>query len=138
MPVSLISSRVRSHDCNLRSIRIAGAVRDDFHAPKINKAREKLALLKMNPKELKQYESYLMALATERDVMETAREEGHEQGLEQTREIYVNQLRDFLMGKYGDLPERAEAKLVHAEMRLLFTWTTKSVGAGTLRFRKRR
>lgn len=55
-------------------------VRADFKAPKIDKAREKLALLNMSSAERKQYERYLKNVAIELDVVNTARTEGREEG----------------------------------------------------------
>jgi hypothetical protein len=56
-------------------------VREDFKAPKIEKAREKLALLKMSPAERKQYERYVESVVIERDMFETARADGLEEGI---------------------------------------------------------
>ena len=56
------------------------AVREDFKAPNIDKAREKLALLNMSPQERKQYERYIQNVVIEMDVMNTAREEGWIEG----------------------------------------------------------
>lgn len=58
-------------------------VRDDFSSRNIDKAREKLSLLKMGEAAKRRYERYLMSLASERDVMATARREGREEGLEE-------------------------------------------------------
>ena len=57
------------------------SVREDFKAPKIEKAREKLALLKMSPAERKQYERYVESVVIERDMFETARADGLEEGI---------------------------------------------------------
>lgn len=57
------------------------SVREDFKAPKIEKAREKLALLKMLPAERKQYERYVESVVIERDMFETARADGLEEGI---------------------------------------------------------
>ena len=56
------------------------SVRDDFHSYKIDRAREKLALLKMSQEERKSYERYIHGLISEKDVIETAKKEGHEEG----------------------------------------------------------
>lgn len=56
-------------------------VREDFKAPKIEKAREKLALLNMSPAERKQYERYVESVVIERDLFETARTDGLEEGI---------------------------------------------------------
>lgn len=57
------------------------AIRDDFTAPNIDKAREKLALIKMSPQERKSYERFMLNLAHERSVIEAARDEGLDKGL---------------------------------------------------------
>lgn len=70
------------------------AVRADFNARNIDKAAQKLALLRMSPEERRRYEHYLESVAIERDVIETAiqeglekgRAEGLEKGLEKGRE----------------------------------------------------
>ncbi|MCB1156123.1 MAG: PD-(D/E)XK nuclease family transposase [Leptospiraceae bacterium] len=51
-------------------------VKDSFHSKNINRAREKLNLMKMPEGDRRKYEKYLSNLASELDVMETAREEG--------------------------------------------------------------
>ncbi|MCP4701687.1 MAG: hypothetical protein GY862_33240, partial [Gammaproteobacteria bacterium] len=61
-------------------------LRDDFHAPNIDKARKKLPLLEMSLKEYKRYERYMMNLAIERDVIETAKAEGFAEGLSRMEE----------------------------------------------------
>jgi len=58
------------------------SVRDDFCSYKIDRAREKLALLKMSPEERKRYEHYVHALVSEKDVIETAKQEGLQEGME--------------------------------------------------------
>jgi len=59
------------------------ALRADFKAKNIDTAREKLALLKMNREERQHYEDYLRDMAVEADVLETARTEGIQQGVQQ-------------------------------------------------------
>ena len=56
-------------------------VRDDFTARNIDQAKKKLSVLRMGEKERKRYESYLMSLASERDIMESAHQEGLAEGL---------------------------------------------------------
>ncbi len=58
-------------------------VRADFQARNINRAREKLSLLTMNEEERRRYEKYLMNVASERDIMETAHTEGKQIGLQE-------------------------------------------------------
>ncbi|MFH0926235.1 MAG: Rpn family recombination-promoting nuclease/putative transposase [bacterium] len=59
-------------------------IRDDFKSKNIKKAQEKLDILKMSPAERKGYERYLMNLASEIDIIETAREEGEKEGRRKT------------------------------------------------------
>lgn len=59
------------------------AVRGDFHARHIDKAMNKLALLKMPPAERHRYEDYVKSLVIERDVIETARQEGIKEGIQE-------------------------------------------------------
>jgi predicted transposase YdaD len=56
------------------------AIRADFKAKNIERAGEKLTLLKMKPEERRHYEKYLMDVAVERDVIKTARSEGLQEG----------------------------------------------------------
>ncbi len=61
-------------------------IKEEFHSKNIKKAKEKLALLKMDKAERKRYERYLIDLASEIDVIETAKEDGIEIGLERGME----------------------------------------------------
>jgi hypothetical protein len=47
----------------------------------IEKARQKLAVMNMTEEKRKAYDKYLINMARDRDVVETAKEEGHEDGL---------------------------------------------------------
>ena len=53
-------------------------VREDFQSKNIDKAGEKLRVMNMSEEERRKYEKYLENVASEKDVMETAREEGME------------------------------------------------------------
>ncbi len=55
-------------------------VPDEFKSRNIDKAREKLAVLKMEEADRKRYERYLMAAPIERDVIKTAEAKGHMEG----------------------------------------------------------
>ncbi len=55
-------------------------VPEEFRSRNIDKAREKLAVLKMSGEKRKQYDRYLMSAPIERDVTETAKAEGHMEG----------------------------------------------------------
>jgi predicted transposase/invertase (TIGR01784 family) len=61
-------------------------VRDDFQSRHIDRARDKLSLLTMNDEQRQQYERYLMNVASERDIMQTAHSEGEKIGFEKGRE----------------------------------------------------
>jgi predicted transposase/invertase (TIGR01784 family) len=47
----------------------------------IEKARQKLAVMNMTEEKRKAYDKYLINMARDRDVVETAKEEGHEDGV---------------------------------------------------------
>ena len=53
----------------------------------IDKARQKLAVMNMTEEKRKAYNKYLINLAKDRDVVDTAKEEGREAGREEGREI---------------------------------------------------
>jgi len=57
------------------------AIRDDFKAKNINKAKEKLDYLKLPAKQRKDYERYMESLAMEKDMLDSAWEDGEEKGL---------------------------------------------------------
>lgn len=63
------------------------AVRADFRARNIDKAMHKLKLLNMRPEERRNYENYVKSLVIERDILETAKQDGvkigRQEGLEQ-------------------------------------------------------
>jgi len=54
-------------------------VKKEFRSKNIDKAREKLQVMKMSMDERKRYEKYLENLAYEKDVVETAREDGRKE-----------------------------------------------------------
>ncbi|HMZ60848.1 MAG TPA: Rpn family recombination-promoting nuclease/putative transposase, partial [Leptospiraceae bacterium] len=53
-----------------------GEVKESFKSKNIDKAKEKLRVVNMTSDQRKQYERYLMNLASEKDIIETARGEG--------------------------------------------------------------
>ncbi len=55
----------------------------------IDKARQKLAVMNMTEERRKAYNKYLINLAKDRDVVDTAKEEGREAGREEGREIGI-------------------------------------------------
>lgn len=58
-----------------------GEIREDFKSPGILLASSRLDILAMTAKDRKAYENYLGYLASERDILENARDEGIEQGI---------------------------------------------------------
>jgi predicted transposase/invertase (TIGR01784 family) len=58
------------------------ATRPEFKAKHIDKAQAKLAVLSMTAEERRRYEQFLMNIATDRDVLQTARREGLQEGLQ--------------------------------------------------------
>jgi predicted transposase/invertase (TIGR01784 family) len=73
------------------------AIKTDFKSKNIDKAKEKLTLLKMNPQKRKDYEKYMVSIAVERDVLETARTEGQEEGMRaEKRALVKNSLQQGL------------------------------------------
>jgi len=74
-------------------------VRSDFQAKHIDKAREKLTLLKMTTEERRRYERYLMNVVIERDVIDTAKAEGVAEGLAKGREEGREQAQRELLQK---------------------------------------
>ena len=61
-------------------------VRDDFQSKNIDKAREKLRVMNMSEEERRRYDKYLLNVAVEEDMVETARKEGEEKGREEERQ----------------------------------------------------
>lgn len=55
-------------------------VADDFQAKNIDQARQKLSVMRMEEKDKRRYDRYLMALASERAVLETAHRAGRLEG----------------------------------------------------------
>lgn len=69
------------------------ALRADFKAKNIDTAGEKLALLKMSREQRQHYEDYMMDMAVEQDVIETARSDGLQEGkTEKAKAIALNLL----------------------------------------------
>lgn len=58
------------------------AIRADFHSKNIDKAGEKLTRLKMSPEDRQHYDKYLMDMVVQRDILETARNDGQKEGAE--------------------------------------------------------
>ena len=94
-------------------------IRDDFSAPNIDQAREKLSLLKMDTAKRRAYERYMMSMVRERDAMRTAKFEGRMEGqkegrvegrVEVARNLKADGLEPALIMKYTGLSlEEVEA-----------------------------
>lgn len=89
------------------------SVRSEFSSKNIQKAGEKLDFLKMNPKNKKQYERYLMNLVSERDIINTAKEEGREEGRDEgiDQGELIGQIRLFQKLSNQELIPKEELKL---------------------------
>lgn len=61
-------------------------IKDDFKSKNIKQAKQKLDILKLSNEDRKRYERYLSNLASEKDIIENAREEGREEGRDEGRE----------------------------------------------------
>jgi predicted transposase/invertase (TIGR01784 family) len=77
-------------------------VRPDFHSKNIQAAAEKLDLLNMSEQERRAYEKYLISRASEKDMIESAYDEGIEKGIEKgvekgRAEVALNMLRTGLL-----------------------------------------
>jgi hypothetical protein len=79
-------------------------VREDSKSKNIKKVREKLAILKMSQEERVEYEKYLEKLASERDILRTAYEDGRKKTLKELMPIIEQERK-----------EKAEAKRKEAE-----------------------
>jgi len=87
-------------------------IKEDFKAKNIQRAREKLDLLKMSESERKAYEHYLMNTASERDVIETAEMKGKsERTIEIARTMLANNEPMEKIKLYTWLPEEEILKL---------------------------
>ena len=71
-------------------------IRPEFSAKNIQKAKEKLDLLKMTTQERQQYERYLLNRANEREALETARLDGQKEGRKEALKEVARSLLDVL------------------------------------------
>ena len=92
-------------------------VRDNFRSKNIDKAKEKLALIHMGTEERKRYERYLMDLASERDIIQTARVEGKVEGIKE--------------GKVEGIEEGIEKRNVEIAKNLLDILDEETIAAKT-------
>jgi len=102
------------------------SVPDSFTSRNIDKAREKLSVLKMKDPERKRYERYLMSVPVEKDIIETAEAKGFEKGHKEGRkEERASLLRKLLENRFGPLPEWVCGRLKEAEPAELEGWVLK-------------
>ena len=83
-------------------------IKDSFHSRNIQKAREKLKILKMSQEERRAYEKYVINLVSERDAIETAKAEGEAIG--EAKGITYAVL--AVLGEFGPIPATLEQKIV--------------------------
>ncbi len=78
-------------------------IRPEFKSKNIQKAKEKLDLLKMTPEQRKAYERYKLNRMNEREAIDSAKEEGHTEGHAEGREAGLKETaRNMLRkGKYS-------------------------------------
>lgn len=62
-----------------------GKVREDTRTPGLQQVREKLRVLEMTPRERRAYDEHIDNIMVQNDVLDTAREEGHAEGLAEGR-----------------------------------------------------
>jgi predicted transposase/invertase (TIGR01784 family) len=102
------------------------AVKADFQAKNIDKAAQKLAVLKMGAEERRRYESYMKAVVIERDVLETARRDGMQEGLkegrQEGRQAAVRLLLKLIRQRFGDIPAWVQESVENANLAQLEQW----------------
>ncbi|MDM8549081.1 Rpn family recombination-promoting nuclease/putative transposase [Desulfobacterales bacterium HSG2] len=98
------------------------SVPESFKSRNIDRAREKLSVLKMKDPERKRYERYLMSVPVERDIIETAEAKGHVKGFKKGGAFL---LRKQLECRFGPLPEWACERLEEADPVTLEDWAVR-------------
>ncbi|BAP57535.1 hypothetical protein THII_3238 [Thioploca ingrica] len=78
-------------------------VKPDFKAKHIQKAREKLAVMNMNPVERKAFERFMLNRMDERESIESAKEEGREEGREKGRDEEKFRMAQAMLAEKLDL-----------------------------------
>ena len=87
-------------------------IKEDFKAKNIQRAREKLDLLKMPENERKAYERYLMNKASERDVIATAEMKGKsERTIEIAKAMLAKGIQVSVIAEITELPEEEILRL---------------------------
>jgi predicted transposase/invertase (TIGR01784 family) len=99
-----------------------GKIRDDFKSPGIRLAARKLDYLAMDEAERRAYEGYLAYLSQELSIIDTAKEEGREEGLKEGREEGL---------KEGRMAGEEEGKLKIAKNLLLAGMDPETVAKAT-------
>lgn len=85
-----------------------GEIREDFKSPGILLASQRLDILSMDSGEKKAYEKYLAYLASEKDILETSREEGIKEGEKKKEQEIILRLK-----KRGFSEEQIKAIIGH-------------------------
>ena len=80
-----------------------GAIREDFASPGIQLAAKRLDVLQMPQEQRKSYESYMAYLSRERSILETAKDEGIEEGIEKGIDIGIEKGIDIGIEKGIDI-----------------------------------
>lgn len=70
-----------------------GKVKEDTRTPGLQQVKEKLRLMQMSPKERRAYDEHMDNIMVQNDVLDTAREEGYNEGREEGRAEAVKSLR---------------------------------------------
>ncbi|MFZ3371738.1 MAG: hypothetical protein WA131_01715 [Desulfitobacteriaceae bacterium] len=86
-----------------------GAIREDFKSPGILLAAKKLDYLRMSEEERRGYNDYLAYLGQELGILDTAKEEGREEGekkgkLEAARNALIEGIEPTIVAKITGLP----------------------------------
>ena len=64
-----------------------GKVKEDTRTPGLQEVKKKLQYLSMSPKERREYDAHIDTIMVQNDVLDTAREEGLAEGLEEGKKI---------------------------------------------------
>jgi hypothetical protein len=83
-------------------------VREDSKSKNIGKVKEKLAILKMSQEERVEYEKYLEKLASERDILRTAYDDGRKKTIKELMPIIEQERKEKVEAKRKAEQERKE------------------------------
>lgn len=93
-------------------------IKEGSKSKNIKKVEKKLSILKMSPEERAKYEYFLGRLASERDILETSKEEGRKEGREEGREETENELKPIIEQKDQQIEQNKQTLLNSAEAML--------------------